>query len=336
MKLEHFPIPFTKRPKLDVSGNVSSEAQKTTSFFTFLESLAAIRRRQGMNNRHLFGGRRGPIGFRIIVAALMLIVVSSLGVVTAASPTVPEATTITLYHSSTSIAGCDAVDVEIRINDVSDLYGADVRLSFDPNIVEVVDADPNTAGIQIADGNLLQNILTAKNEADNATGAIWYAVTQLNPQPPANGSGILATIRFRSKNVGATNLTFTFTQLANRNGEEIPATALGGDITTSPPAGMTSVDISMPNAVTARLTWSVVAGAAFYNIYRDSAPYFSPTPPPHDAVNAPGATYDDAGAVGDWNVNHYYVLTVACSPNIEGDISNRVGEFDFKLLPGAP
>jgi hypothetical protein len=248
----------------------------------------------------------------------------------------PTATTITLYRPNTEIHGCETVDVEIWINDVTDLYGADVRLSFDPNVVEVVDADPNTAGVQIADGDLLGNIFTAKNEVDNSAGTIFYAVTQLNPQPPANGSGLLAVISFRAKSVGASDLDFTYTKLANRDGEELPATSSNGDITTYAPSGVTDVSISMPDATTARLSWSAVTGAETYNIYRDSAPYFSPTPPPYATVLPPDTTYDDNGAVGDWTENHYYVMTVSCSSSMEGDISNRVGEFDFELIPGTP
>ena len=248
----------------------------------------------------------------------------------------PAATTITLYRPNTEIHGCETVNVEVWINDVTDLYGADVRLSFDPAVVEVVDADPNTAGVQIADGDFLGNIFTAENEVDNSAGTIIYAVTQLNPQLPANGSGILAVISFRAKSVGATDLQFTFTQLANRDGEELPATASDGDITTYSPSGLTDVQISMLNATTAHLSWTSVDGAETYNIYRDSAPYFSPVPPAYDTVPAPDTTYDDSGAIGDWMVNHYYVVTVSCSSAMEGDISNRVGEFDFELIPGTP
>jgi len=277
--------------------------------------------------------RRWGVAFLALASALALVLPLN---ISRAAPQAPHAATITLHHSNTEIHGCETVDVEIQINDVTDLYGADVRLAFDPNIVEVVDADPNTAGVQIADGNFLQNTFVAQNEADNAAGTIIYALTQLNPQPAANGSGILAIISFRAKAVGNSDPTFTFTQLANRDGEELLTTASDGDITTYQPAGLTDVSISMLNASDARLSWAAVTGAETYNIYRDPAPYFTPAPPPYDTVDAPNTSYDDIGAIGDWTVNHYYVLTISCSAAMEGDISNRVGEFDFELIPGSP
>lgn len=271
----------------------------------------------------------------VLLALTSLLVVFFLFSAPEATALSPNATTITLYRPNTEIYGCETVDVEIWINDVSDLYGADVRLAFDPAIIEVVDADPNKAGVQITDGDFLQNTFVAQNEADNAAGTIIYALTQLNPQPPANGSGILAIISFRAKAVGYSNLDFTFTQLANRDGEELFAAASNGNITTYKPAGITDISISMLDATTAQLNWTAVAGAETYNIYRDPAPYFSPAPPPYDTVSPPATSYDDAGAIGDWNINHYYVLTVSCSVTIEGDSSNRVGEFDFNLVPGS-
>lgn len=45
-------------------------------------------------------------------------------------------------------------------------------------------------------------------------------------------------------------------------------------------------------------------------------------------------SYVDAGMIGDPAVNHYYVLVAANAAGGRSSDSNRVGEFDFELVPG--
>jgi hypothetical protein len=233
-----------------------------------------------------------------------------------------QSTTITLNPSDATIDGCETIGVEIWINDVTELYGADVRLSFDPTIVEATDIVP---------GDFLQNIWTTLDNIDNDAGTMEYAVTQLNPQPPANGSGILATIQLRAVGEGTSDLDFTYTQLANRNGVEIPATSEDGSATTSAP-GSPTVSVSRLDDTTARLTWTGASGVAEYDVYRDTEPYFTPSDPPYDTTS--GLSYDDANVLGDTSTNYYYVVRSACEHAFQSANSNRVGEFDFRIVPG--
>ena len=53
------------------------------------------------------------------------------------------------------IHGCETIPVEVRVNDVIDLYGVDVKVAFDPDVLEVVDANPAKPGIQVQDGGFL-------------------------------------------------------------------------------------------------------------------------------------------------------------------------------------
>jgi hypothetical protein len=43
----------------------------------------------------------------------------------------------------------ETLSVNIRINDITSLYGADVRLSFDPELLSVIDADDIQQGINL-------------------------------------------------------------------------------------------------------------------------------------------------------------------------------------------
>lgn len=116
--------------------------------------------------------------------------------------------------------------VDIYVENVVDLYGADVQFSFNPAEVQVVDADPVTPGVQI---QLLDTFLVpgfvVRDTADNLAGTIWYALTQLNPAPPVSGSGPLARITLQAQKAGTFKLTITNHQLAQRTGVEYPSIA---------------------------------------------------------------------------------------------------------------
>lgn len=116
--------------------------------------------------------------------------------------------------------------VDLYIENVTDLYGADLRLSFDYTRTQVVDADPNVAGVQI---QLLSGFLSPdfvlRQEADNGAGTARYAATQLNPHDPVSGSGAVARITFQASQAGSFTIPFTYQKLTRRDGTQIPATA---------------------------------------------------------------------------------------------------------------
>jgi hypothetical protein len=118
-----------------------------------------------------------------------------------------------------------AVNVDLYVQDVGDLYGADLRLSFDPAAVQVVDADQNAAGVQI---QLLSGFLkpdfVVRKVADNISGTIWYAATQVNPTLPVTGSGSLARVTLLPQATGTYSMPFTYQELVRRTGAQIPAT----------------------------------------------------------------------------------------------------------------
>jgi hypothetical protein len=117
-------------------------------------------------------------------------------------------------------------NLEIYVENVVDLYGADVRLSFDPAFAQVADADPVASGVQI---EILRDFLkpdfVVRKSADNISGAIWYAATQVSPTLPVSGSGAVARVTFLPQTTGTFTMSFTYQELARRTGAQIPATA---------------------------------------------------------------------------------------------------------------
>jgi hypothetical protein len=110
--------------------------------------------------------------------------------------------TVTLYPLNSEVAVGATTTVDIRIENVIDLYSADVYLTFDEKLLEVVDADPDTDGVQIEPGNFLG--LDAMVE-DQDSGEIYFFQ---EADDPVTGSGVLASIIFQGKNIGTSSLDF--------------------------------------------------------------------------------------------------------------------------------
>lgn len=116
----------------------------------------------------------------------------------------------------------ETAQLVVEIVDVQDLYGVDLLIDFDPHVLEVVDAYPDQEGIQVSLGTFLDPGLEIRNLADNTTGTVRFAMTELNPSEPKSGSGVLVVITFKGKNISSSSLlTFQKVQLARRDGVEI-------------------------------------------------------------------------------------------------------------------
>src|SRR5690606_3340532 len=75
----------------------------------------------------------------------------------------------------------ERVDIVVEVVDVQALYAFDVQLSFDPAVIEVIDADPALPETQISFGTFLDTGLVARNRVDPNEGTIHFAMTQLRP-----------------------------------------------------------------------------------------------------------------------------------------------------------
>lgn len=120
--------------------------------------------------------------------------------------------------------------ISIRVDNAQDLYGIEFQLRFDPKVVQVRDADAATEGVQIEVGEWLADGFVAANQVDNKKGTILYAATLLNPAPPLNGDGTVATIQFSAEGDGTSPLTISKALLATRDATEIESEAQDGAI----------------------------------------------------------------------------------------------------------
>ena len=117
--------------------------------------------------------------------------------------------------------------VPVWINGVSNLYGADVRLAYDPAAL---------AGVRVNHGNFLRQPWWVIRQGfwtwpgDGCGQCAWYALTQLRPALPQSGSGVLVYVTFRALRPGVTNLGVS-AQLSAAGGVPIAVTTRGATVT---------------------------------------------------------------------------------------------------------
>jgi hypothetical protein len=63
-----------------------------------------------------------------------------------------QGATVAISPPDATVACNQNITVSVMINNVTNLYGVDFKISYDPAIVEVVDADPGNPGTQIQQG----------------------------------------------------------------------------------------------------------------------------------------------------------------------------------------
>jgi hypothetical protein len=221
-------------------------------------------------------------------------ILASLATLWLALPAAAAAPTVALGSSVLEIAAGQTEPLSVTVADVQDLYGLEIHLRFDPAVVQVADADPESDGIQVVAGDFLSADFVAQNRADNQGGTVDYAVTQVNPNEPKSGGGTLLVIRFQGGAAGgASQLEVTNGILTTRDGDLIPATFASGEVrvkAASPgqnPATSTPTSerpAATPTATTIPRSSSggdaPTATRAFTNTPPAAVPERSPTPRP--------------------------------------------------------
>ncbi len=191
-------------------------------------------------------------------------------------------TTVTVSPAQVNLECGKTATVDILINNVQNLFGVDIKVSFDPNVLEVVDANATALGVQIQPGNFLDvsggQGLIQVNGVDVNTGTISYAAIRLNPAPAQSGSGIIATVTFRGKAAGTSPVELKSVMLSDPTAQPIPANLANGSVavtctgqpTATTPPGPTATPVpGQPTAVPGKQCVHIVQpGDTLYSIAR--------------------------------------------------------------------
>lgn len=122
-------------------------------------------------------------------------------------------------------SGNGQVTVDVMAENVTDMYGAEFQLKFDPAAVSVQDANPDQEGIQITAGSLLPTDkgFVVANQVNQAEGTVVFALTLLNPAPPVSGGGPLARVTFNVLQSGPATINIERAKLVAVDLQTIPS-----------------------------------------------------------------------------------------------------------------
>lgn len=118
-----------------------------------------------------------------------------------------------------------SLTVDVIAENVTEMYGAEFRLKYDPAVISVQDLKADQDGIQIETGTLLpaEKGFVVANEVNETEGTITFAMTLLNPAPAANGAGPLARVKFNILQASPSTITVEHAKLVAIDLQTIPS-----------------------------------------------------------------------------------------------------------------
>jgi hypothetical protein len=176
-------------------------------------------------------------------------------------------TTIFVNPPTSTVAFGQTFFIDIKISDVSDLYGWEFKLRWTSTLLDA---------LTVTEGNFLkqggETFFTSK--INNTNSYILVDCTLLGNISGASGSGTLASVSFYPKNQGESILDLYDTIVINSQEIAISHTNNDGTVTVSKPVGGT---IILPNKLELLAPWielastiifAVVAGVVFVKRWR--------------------------------------------------------------------
>jgi LysM repeat protein len=140
-----------------------------------------------------------------------------------------SSTQVKLVPSEATISVEQTIELTVQVENITNLYGIELVITFDPNLLEVADADPNKPGTQITIGDFLGGGMEVANAVTD--GRIEYIMQQVSPNLPSNGGGVLARITFRGIGSGQANIKIDDLFLSDQGGNGIFCSFHGAQIT---------------------------------------------------------------------------------------------------------
>ncbi|MBN1153806.1 FG-GAP repeat protein [candidate division KSB1 bacterium] len=94
------------------------------------------------------------------------------------------------------------------------------------------------------------------------------------------------------------------------------------------PMAISDLSVMKKTATSLQLEWGAIGNADHYHVFRGTTPFFT-----SDQVHATTSDpfYEDPNSLGNPDVNYFYYITAENTIG-ESDVSNRVGEFDYRLV----
>ncbi len=173
-------------------------------------------------------------GLRTAIVPICLVLVAVIGTVPAQGA---PATELWLDPNVAQVISGETLTLALWVDDIENLYRAEMVLEYDWPDLEIQDADPGRVGVQIEPGPIFCAACTPWNDAGN--GRI-HLVAQRDPvSGPFSGSGIAAYITLQVVATEPHTYTMSFDQAATRlldnGGRAIAIDQFSGAVFIPPP-----------------------------------------------------------------------------------------------------
>lgn len=118
----------------------------------------------------------------------------------------------------------DVFTVTVAVSGLSDenLYGFDIELKWDTDVLEYVAHEVKVPVETYPEGVLHQPVIEIMDEVDTSAGTYWLAYASLLPAEPFNGDGVFFTISFVLLKTSDTPFALEHVVLASKDGDIIP------------------------------------------------------------------------------------------------------------------
>jgi LysM repeat protein len=249
-----------------------------------------------------------------------------------------NSTELKLVPNEAIISVGQTIEITVQVENIANLYGVEIFITFNPNLLEVVDADPNKPGTQIATGDFLSGGMNDTNAV--VDGRISYIMQQVAPSSPSNGGGVLARITFKGIGSGQTDIKIDDLFLSDEGGNGIGCGFQDSQITiqagsvsgpTSTPFSPTPVpptSTPVPPTPTPEATTAAATTAAAQPITAESLGVDCVSVQGYHIVQRGETLYAIARA---YATNPYAI--VACNPTIN---PRRIHASNHLAIPYAP
>ncbi len=144
------------------------------------------------------------------------------------------------------------VNINVNIENVTDLGAFEFKLSYNSDVVRVLQVDDVQLGDFIK--NTDRTVAKVGPNIDDNGGILSFGGYTFGDKPGPNGDGVLAAITFTAQNVGVSDLDLTDIQVTDTNGNALFIEAHDGEIVVdSPPLTIVKVapasqQIGLPGA----------------------------------------------------------------------------------------
>ena len=295
-------------------------------------------------------GGRGPTLFGVRLSGALAQIGAEQGVSSYrppghAGPLAQGDTLLRFEPADTEVAIGGSTEVAVRVEDARSIGWAEIVVKYDPEILEVVDADPDIGGVQIELGPFLNPDSAGRNTVSPERGEIELA--QEAAGDAVSGSGVLARITFSGKALGTSDIWFADVLLEDDGGQDLPESRERGSVavvpdasdaaTASPAATVTATAAVSPTATsspspTATRAETPAAGAT---ATQPSSPLPTPLPFAPSGVSVPVAefpgtwiTWDVTALLRAWLSqdvpNHGLAIASAPYPDAGPDLAGDV------------